>query len=55
MKDEKGTWKLLFIYLFIFKKKQNFSQSFKFFFFALTFVCSLTHFLVFVCLFLFLK
>ena len=43
------------IYLFIFKKKQNFSRSFKFFFFALTFVCSLTHFLVFVCLFLFLK
>ena len=39
------------IYLFIFKKKQNFSRSFKFFF-CINF-CLFAHFLVFVCLFYF--
>ena len=41
----------IIIYLFIFKKKQNFSRSFKFFFFLhrLLFVHSLIFWFLFVC------
>ena len=47
MKDEKGTWKLLFIYLFL--KRNKIILGLSNFFFASTFVCSLIFWFLFVC------